>query len=91
MFIVLNQRGTAVTPPLLENAFLKKLLVSGESHFLIGRSSHPFYKTWLKGLHLVAHRCVVTFGQHCFQDKDTAMCKARLALCLLGYIPEICS
>lgn len=44
MFIGLNQRGTAVTPPLLENAFLKKLLVSRESHFLIGRSSHLFSK-----------------------------------------------
>lgn len=52
----------AVTHPLLENAFLKKFLVSGESHFLIGRFSHPFYKAWLKGLHFVAHRCVVTFG-----------------------------
>lgn len=69
-------------------------LVSGESHFLLAGFLTLFLqKNWQKGLHFVAHRCVVISGHHCFQGKDTAMCKARLALCLLnfGYVPEICS
>lgn len=90
---MLSKCSLGVHPPLLENA--EFLLLCPEKVTSYWQVSSPFFlqKNWQKGLHFVAHRCVVISGHHCFQGKDTAMCKAHLALCLLNfdYVPEICS